>query len=280
MGAGAASAATAATPWVTAGLGVVNIGMSLVEASKQKDLQRSAQRAAEQASAEQKRIQGQNFFEALQVPTEAYQRQFREGTAQQMQAVSALQEGDPRMLAGGIGKVQAIAGEQSTQNREALANELFNLGKIQAMEQGLTADEMAAIYETELSGAQLAAANAEKTRIAQLQNALGAGAGILTGFTGAIPEYSEQKTADYYKANPPAFSKEFGQQSGFPTTFNQQPSTSKVQSNQQLFGPVSNEGYNNPFSSLIGPQPYDQLMSPKYKIPSIYDAHLAALGFK
>lgn len=191
MGAGAAGAATAATPWVTAGLGAVNIGMSLVEASKQKDLQRSAQRAAEQASAEQKRIQGQNFFEALQVPTEAYQRQFREGTAQQMQAVSALQEGDSRALAGGIGRVQAIAGEQSTQTREALADELFNLGKIQAMEQGQTADEMAKIYGDELTGAQLAAANAEKTRMAQLQNALGAGAGIVTGLTGTIPEYSD-----------------------------------------------------------------------------------------
>lgn len=35
-GAGLAGAATAATPWVTAGLGAVNLGMSLVEASKQK----------------------------------------------------------------------------------------------------------------------------------------------------------------------------------------------------------------------------------------------------
>ena len=250
MGAGAASAATAATPWVTAGLGVVNIGMSLVEASKQKDLQRSAQRAAEQASAEQKRIQGQNFFEALQVPTEAYQRQFREGTAQQMQAVSALQEGDPRMLAGGIGKVQAIAGEQSTQTREALANELFNLGKIQAMEQGLTADEMAAIYETELSGAQLAAANAEKTRIAQLQNALGAGAGILTGLTGAIPEYSDTNRESV--ALPSLLAKSEG--------------LSPINQMQQ--------------SSLNTTNAFQNMMSPKYKIPSIYDAHLAALGFK
>jgi len=280
MGAGAASAATAATPWVTAGLGVVNIGMSLVEASKQKDLQRSAQRAAEQASAEQKRIQGQNFFEALQVPTEAYQRQFREGTAQQMQAVSALQEGDSRMLAGGIGRVQAIVGEQGAQTREALAEDLFNLGEIQAMEQGQTADKMAAIYGQELTGAQRAAAIAENTRLDQLQNALGAGAGILTGLTANIPEYSEQKTADYYKANPPAFSTAFGQQPDFSTMFNQQPSSSVAQPNQQLFGPVANEGYNNPFSSLTGPQPYDQLMSPKYRIPSIYDAHLAALGFK
>jgi hypothetical protein len=190
MGAGAASAATTATPWVTAGLGAVNIGMSLVEASKQKDLQRSAQRAAEQASAEQKRIQSQNFFEALQVPTEAYEREFREGTAQQMQAVSALQEADPRMLAAGIGKVQAVASEQAAKTREDLAAELFDLEKLQAIEQGQTADQMAAIYGQELTGAQRAEAIAENTRMAQLQNALGAGAGILTGLTGNIPEYS------------------------------------------------------------------------------------------
>lgn len=193
-GGGLAGAMSSITPWATAGLGVVNLGMSLVEASKQKDLQRSAQRAAEQASAEQKRIQGQNFFEALQVPTEAYQRQFREGTAQQMQAVSALQEGDSRALAGGVGKVQAIAGEQSTQTREALADELFNLGKYQAMEQGQTSDEMADIYGKQLAGAQLAAANAENTRMEQLQNALGAGAGIITSLTDTIPEYSNTET--------------------------------------------------------------------------------------
>jgi len=190
MGAGAASAATTATPWVTAGLGAVNLGISLVEASKQKDLQRSAERAAKQASEEQKRIQGQNFYEALQVPTEAYQRQFREGTAQQMQAVSALQEADPRMLAAGIGKVQAVAGEQAAATREDLAAELFDLGKLQAVEQGQTADAMAKIYGDELTGAQTAAAAAEKTRIAQLQNALGAGASIITGLTKGISEYS------------------------------------------------------------------------------------------
>lgn len=124
------------------------------------------------------------------MPTEAYQRQFREGTAQQMQAVSALQEADPRMLAAGIGKVQAVAGEQAAVTREDLSAELFDLGKLQAVEQGQTADAMAKIYGDELTGAQTAAAAAEKTRIAQLQNALGAGASIITGLTKGISEYS------------------------------------------------------------------------------------------
>jgi hypothetical protein len=53
------------------GMGVAaaaNIGMSLVEASKQKELQRSADREVEKAAAEQERLLSQNFFEGLQVP--------------------------------------------------------------------------------------------------------------------------------------------------------------------------------------------------------------------
>ena len=80
---------------------IVNIGMGLAQASKQKELQRAADREVEKAAAEQKRLLGQNFFEALQVPMQAYDREFRETTAQQQQAVSALQEGDPRLLLGG-----------------------------------------------------------------------------------------------------------------------------------------------------------------------------------
>lgn len=196
-GGGLAGTMSAVTPWVTAGLGAVNIGMSLVEASKQKDLNRSATRAAEQASAEQKRIQGQNFFEALRVPTEVYKRQFREGTAQQMQAVSALQEGDSRFLPGAIGRVNAVGLEGAAETRDALESKLFDLEKLQATEKGLTADEMAAIYGDQLTGAQQAAVVAENTRMAQLQNALGAGAGILTGLTGTIREYSP--VSDRYK---------------------------------------------------------------------------------
>jgi len=151
------------------GMGVAaaaNIGMSLVEASKQKELQRAADREVEKAAAEQERLLSQNFFEGLQVPMQAYDREFRETTAQQQQAMSALQEGDPRLLLGGVGKVQAVAAEQEAKTRDALGKDLF-------------------------AGAQQASADAAAARLQNQQKALGAGGDLIKGLGSLVPEYSK-----------------------------------------------------------------------------------------
>lgn len=177
------------------GMGVAaaaNIGMSLVEASKQKELQRAADRQAEKSAAEQERLLSQNFFEALQVPMQGYDREFRETTAQQQQAMSALQEGDPRLLLGGVGKVQAIAAEQEAKTREALGQDLFNIGKLQAIEAGQTADQLAALEAKRLAGAQEASAAAAAAKLNSQQGALKAGGDLIKGLGAMIPEYSSQ----------------------------------------------------------------------------------------
>ena len=176
------------------GMGVAaaaNIGMSLVEASKQKELQRAADRQAEKSAAEQERLLSQNFFEGLQVPMQAYDREFRETTAQQQQAMSALQEGDPRLLLGGVGKVQAVAADQEAKTRDALGQDLFNIGKLQAQEAGQTADQLAMMEGQRLAGAQEASAAAQMTKLQAQQNAIGAGGDLIKGLGGLIPEYSK-----------------------------------------------------------------------------------------
>jgi hypothetical protein len=176
------------------GMGVAaaaNIGLSLVEASKQKELQRAADRQAEKSAAEQERLMSQNFFEALQVPMEAYDREFRETTAQQQQAMAALQEGDPRLLLGGVGKVQAIAAEQEAKTRDALGQDLFDLGKLQAQEAGQTADQLANLEGQRLAGAQEASAAAQMAKLQNQQRAISAGGDLLKGLGGLIPEYSD-----------------------------------------------------------------------------------------
>lgn len=190
-GGGLAGAASAAMPWVSLGLGAANIGMSLVEASKQKELQRSADREVEKAAAEQERLMSQNFFEGLQVPMQAYDREFRETTAQQQQAMSALQEGDPRLLLGGVGKVQAVAADQEAKTREALGQDLFNIGKLQAYEAGQTNDQLAKMEGERLAGAQKASAAAAAARLNSQQGALKAGGDLIKGLGALIPEYSK-----------------------------------------------------------------------------------------
>jgi hypothetical protein len=181
------------------GMGVAaaaNIGMSLVEASKQKELQRSADREVEKAAAEQERLLSQNFFEGLQVPMQAYDREFRETTAQQQQAMSALQEGDPRLLLGGVGKVQAVAADQEAKTREALGQDLFNIGKLQAYEAGQTNEQLAKVEGERLAGAQQASAAAAAARLNSQQGALKAGGDLIKGLGALVPEYANQDSAE------------------------------------------------------------------------------------
>ena len=258
---GAAGIASAVTPWAAPVLGVANIGMSLLEASKQADLQKSAERAAEQAFAEQKRIQSQNFFEALRAPMEQYNKQREAVTAGGKQIMQAAQEAGTRETVGVSGKLFAGITEAESGITDKAGQALFDIGKLQALEQGQTADDLAKMYETRVAGAQTAAATANKAKIGLQNQAIAAGGGVITGLTGMIPEYSRQnqlkQTAKYYSANPPAFSSAFGQQ---PTIGTQQEIPNQ-QTTQQTTGPSEMPvGYNNPFGAITGPQPYDQIM--------------------
>jgi len=61
---GLAGAASAVTPWATLGLGAVNIATDLVQASKQADIQKAAERTARESAKEQERLVSQDFFSA------------------------------------------------------------------------------------------------------------------------------------------------------------------------------------------------------------------------
>lgn len=213
---GLAGAASAATPWVSMGLGAVNIATDLVQASKQKDIQKSAERAAEDAARKQEQLLSQDFFSALQVPTEAYDRAARETTAQVGQAVEALQEGDPRQLAGGLGKVAAagIAGEAET--RDAMAQDLYQLGVAQAQSATNVNTGLAGLEGQRLAGAQKTAAEARAAELGLQQGAAQVGAGILNTGLGMIPSFGmdkqptgpnpnfQSKTGERFEGNPGA----------------------------------------------------------------------------
>lgn len=177
-----------AIPFIGLGLTGISTIMSFAEAGKAADAQRAAQRAAEQAAAEQKRLQEQNFYEALRVPTEAYDRAFREGTAANQQAIQALSQ-DPRMLLGGIQGVQEATIEGQAKSREALADRLYNLDVLKAQAATQQADDLSKIAAEEAQGAQIAAMAAEKAKIAQQQAGLQGIGGLVTQGAGMIGTY-------------------------------------------------------------------------------------------
>ena len=254
---GAAGIASAVTPWAAPVLGVANIGMSLLEASKQADLQKSAERAAEQAFAEQKRIQGQNFFEALRAPMEQYNKQREAVTAGGQQIMQAAQEAGSRETVGTAGKLFAGTTQAESDITDKAAQALFDIGKLQALEQGQTADDLAKMYGTRVAGAQTAAATANKAKIGLQNQAIAAGGGVITGLTGMIDEYSKTNQIKDKLVPLGAQGQAAGMQQMQQTALQ---NTNAFEQMNPAKGPTGFGPQVNPFGAITGPQPYDQIM--------------------
>lgn len=248
--AGGASAASTALPFVGLGVNVLQMGMGLMQASEQRAAQREAERQAAIATKMRIQQQEQNFFEAMQVPTEAYDRALREGTAQQAQALASLQEGDPRQLLGGVGKVQAAAGDYNAQARDAMAQQMFDLQKLQAQEKMLNADDLAKIYGERAEGAQKAAAAAELAGTTALNNAITGVANFATKFDdpNRRREYKPQMATSNTGANISGVTGT-GDGYNFVNTSNQSPVGSMFGENVNMFSAP------NPFVSAVS-SPY------------------------
>lgn len=107
-------------------------GMSFGQASKQR---KAAQRAKDKSAAmmreAEKRLQ-MNMYEGLNVPLDAYERQREMSVLGSQTAMQALQEGDPRNLAAGVGAVGQVASQADEKMRIGLAADLYKNREMKA----------------------------------------------------------------------------------------------------------------------------------------------------
>jgi len=162
--------------------------MGMSEAGKAADAQRAAERDAERLTEEARRLKEQNLYEAVQVPLQAYERQFREGTAAGSEAINALAQ-DQRMLIGGAQGVQEATIEGQAKTREALADRIYTDAMTKAGAGMAINQDLAKLDLEEAAGAQIAAMAAEKAKIAQQQSALQGAGGLITQGVGLIGTY-------------------------------------------------------------------------------------------
>lgn len=148
-----ALATAAAITGIVTGLG--SAGMSIAQAGKAK---RQAAAAADQRKkymeAARKKAEV-NFYEALNVPTSAYNEQFRQNQAGLTQGIQALQEGDARNISAGIGSLAAANTQANEATRIGMEQALYDNAKMKAdakekinqdlkqMDVGAAADAMA-----------------------------------------------------------------------------------------------------------------------------------------
>jgi hypothetical protein len=173
------------------GTAVASTAKSFSEASKQKRLMEDANKEASKLMADARKRAEKDSFEGLTVPTEAYEAAFETTLAANQQQVEALQEGDARALAAGVGRVGANTEAAAEKTRQEMGQDLFNVQKFKAqskenIKQQLMAFDVAGSKDAKLRAAQAeeAAAKATKEGIAGIgksMTAIGSAAPLFGG---------------------------------------------------------------------------------------------------
>lgn len=117
---------------LSAATGLGSMGMGLGNAAKARSAQAKAERESKLLMAEAERKAEKNFYAGLNVPLDAFGAQFEQQLQQQQQGLQALQEGDARTVAAGVGRVGALAGQQGEQTRIAMGDALYANNKMKA----------------------------------------------------------------------------------------------------------------------------------------------------
>ena len=179
----------------------IGAGFSFAQANKQKRELDKANKAAQKAIAEAKALTDINQLESLQVPLEPYRTAMREGTAQQMQSLQALQEADARSLAAGVGKIGAVGTDYLERVRNKMSQDIYANDLLKAKEEARLQDQKLDISQLEAEGAQQASADAQKFRNQAItQGVQGIAGAAITGLS-SLPEYPEDKDlAKFLKA--------------------------------------------------------------------------------
>lgn len=133
--------------------------MSFVQAGKQKQAQRNAERDADEAMQNARKKLEQNFYNQLSVKKEPYELEREALLSQGAQAIQAGVESE-RGAAATAGRVQLAQQEGQAGIRTAMGQELSNLEKLSAQEDSRLRDVGTQLDLEETAGAQLAAANA------------------------------------------------------------------------------------------------------------------------
>jgi len=105
---------------------------SFSQSAKQGRLAEKAEAEAKRNMASAKKKAEKNFYAGLNVSTEAYDAAFQNNLQAQTQNIQALQEGDSRNLAAGVGLVQQSSDATANATRLALQKDLETNAKMKA----------------------------------------------------------------------------------------------------------------------------------------------------
>jgi hypothetical protein len=114
------------------GSGIATSIKGFTDANDARTAQQNADTEAKRMMAEARRRAEIDEYGKLSLPLEAYEAQFEANLAADRQAIEALQEGDSRALAAGVGRVGAQQNQEARATSIAMGDEMFGLEKMKA----------------------------------------------------------------------------------------------------------------------------------------------------
>ena len=176
---------------VGAGVGVASAIQSFQEADNQADLAKAAAQDSKDAMRAAKDRAQVNYYEQLSLPMGAYDAALEASLAGQQTAIEALQEGDPRNLAAGVGKVGAIATQREEAVRNQMASDMFGLDKMKADSRDAINQQLLAMDVSFAREQNQRQRDAERLRAQQIEAGFSGITSAMEGVASTIPLYTK-----------------------------------------------------------------------------------------
>ena len=163
------------------GGGLMSFGQSAKASKQAADAQKKADRLMAQARKDAQK----DVYAKLQVPLDAFNEQYRQTNQAATAGIQALQEGDARTLAAGIGQIAGQVNEANEKTRIQKAEALFGLDQTKATSKENIKQQLIAMDVGAAKDAEMKAADQEEIAAASLQQAISQTGKGLVGVAGA-----------------------------------------------------------------------------------------------
>ena len=180
---------------IAAATGLASLGIGIGNAGKARRAALKAERESKQLMKEAERKAEVNYYEGLNVPLDAFNKQFEEQLQQQQQSLQALQEGDPRNLAAGVGRVGALAANQGEKTRIAMGEALYENNKMKADAKDLVNQQLIDINVGAAADQSMMARDARRAESQGMQQAV-EGLGAVAGAASDLVKPFSMSKAD------------------------------------------------------------------------------------
>lgn len=184
---------------VATGLAIASIAVtaagtakSFSDANKQKKLQKEAQADAEAAMEEARKKLEVNYYDKMAVKKEPYELEREALLSQGAQAIQAAQESG-RGAAATAGRVQMAMNDAQAGIRTAMGKEMTDIEKLQLAEESRLRDAEVSLDLAEVTGAQLAARDAQQAAAAATRQGIQGLTSIGQQGLGLVPLYPKKK---------------------------------------------------------------------------------------